>query len=405
MFDFNPLSPEFQSNPYAYYGMLRQYAPVFHFEAWGTWFLSRYEDCVTVLKSQSVGHSAEKLLPPEELERRRAAIPPSQFPLWEVQRSWMLFNDPPTHTRLRGLVHKAFTPRMIERLKDKAQQLTDNLLDEAQRKGKLELIEDLAFPLPVTVIAELIGIPVSDQEVFRGWSRALAGTLEMTEAEAVYTRGSVAAAEFSDYLRKLIATRRNDPQDDLLSALIAAEEAGDKLTEAEMISNVILLLVAGHETTVNLIGNGTYALLTHPAQVARLSADPTLARSAVEECLRFDSPVQMTSRLVQEPIEVNGQTINAGYQVAALLGAANRDPEQFANPDDFDITRPNASQHIGFGNGIHFCLGAPLARLEGEIALRTLFTRFPKLALDPNEPPQHRQTFVLRGYERMMLQF
>jgi cytochrome P450 len=266
------------------------------------------------------------------------------------------------------------------------------------------VIADLAFPLPVTVIAELVGIPASDQTLFRKWSRDLAFTLEFTEDSAVYDQGAAATLEFTAYLRQLIAERRKNPQEDLLTALVAAEEAGDKLSENELIATVILLLLAGHETTVNLIGNGTLALLRNPDQFARLKADPSLSRNAVEEIIRYDSPVQLTSRLATDDVEIGGQAVHRGQTVVTLLGAANRDPNQFHQPNTFDIKRQGADKHIGFGNGVHFCLGAPLARMEGTIVFNQLAQRFPNLAL-VTDAPKYRPTLVLRGLEALPVTF
>ncbi len=399
MFDFNPLSPEFQANPYAYYDGLRNAAPVYFWEPWGMWFLSTYADCVTVLKDARMGREFDRALTPEQL----AALPKppeQQQPLIDMERNWMLLRDAPTHTRLRALVHKAFTPRMIERLRLHIEEITTDLLNAAQDKGQMDVIADLALPLPVTVIAELVGIPPEDRTVFRRWSNDLAFTLELTDDPAVYDQGAVATVEFTAYIKGLIAERRAHPQEDLLSALVAAEEGGDKLNEAELIATVSLLLVAGHETTVNLIGNGMLALLHHPDQFATLKADPSLARNAVEEMLRYDSPVQLTGRAVLEDMPLGDYVVKRGQQVATLLGAANRDPNQFADPNTFDITRVGADKHIGFGNGIHFCLGAPLARLEGTIAISMLVQRFPDLELAV-DTPKYRPTYVLRGLESL----
>ena len=399
MFDFNPLSPEFQANPYAYYDGLRNAAPVYFWEPWGMWFLSTYADCVTVLKDARMGREFDRALTPEQL----AALPKppeQQQPLIDMERNWMLLRDAPTHTRLRALVHKAFTPRMIERLRLHIEEITTDLLNAAQDKGQMDVIADLALPLPVTVIAELVGIPPEDRTVFRRWSNDLAFTLELTDDPAVYDQGAVATVEFTAYIKGLIAERRAHPQEDLLSALVAAEEGGDKLNEAELIATVSLLLVAGHETTVNLIGNGMLALLHHPDQFATLKADPSLARNAVEEMLRYDSPVQLTGRAVLEDMPLGDYVVKRGQQVATLLGAANRDPNQFTDPNTFDITRVGADKHIGFGNGIHFCLGAPLARLEGTIAISMLVQRFPDLELAV-DTPKYRPTYVLRGLESL----
>ncbi len=399
---FNPLSPEFQANPYPYYEMLRTNAPVLYWEAWGMWFLSRYEDNVAALKEARLGREILRVLTRDEL-----GLPPepeaSVLPLVLMQREWMLLKDPTDHTRLRMLVHKAFTPRMIERLRERTQVITDGLIDRALADGGMDLIGGFALPLPVTVIAEMLGVPPSDHATFQQWSRNLAGTLELTEAQEVYQRGSVATVEFSAYIRQLIDQRRRAPQDDLISALVAVEAEGDQLTEDEMVAMCILLLVAGHETTVNLIGNGMLALLRHPDQWAKLKSDPSLTRSAVEEALRYDSPVQMTARWVMEDFEFAGHTLRTGQQVAILLGAANRDPARFANPGELDITR-DPNPHIAFGNGIHFCLGAPLARMDGGLALATLPGRLPDVRLATDNPP-YRDTYVLRGLASLPVTF
>jgi cytochrome P450 len=267
----------------------------------------------------------------------------------------------------------------------------------------MDLIADLAYPLPVTVIAAMLGIPEADRDAFHEWSDALARSLDLTEDPAVYDRATVAAATFTEYLHELADRRRAEPRDDLLSALVAVEEAGEHLTESELYATCALLLVAGHETTINLIGNGTLALLQNPAQLQLLRQEPTLLRPAVEELLRYDSPVQMTSRIVLAPLTVRGKTLARGQQVSFMLGAANRDPEVFANADRLDIQRKN-NPHLAFGSGIHYCLGAPLARLEGQIAFETLLRRLPNLAL-ATTTPVYRDNYVLRGLETLPVVF
>lgn len=398
MLEFNPLSPEFQANPYPYYEMLRGNAPLFYWSQWNMWFVTRYEDCAALLKDNRFGHDILEVMTREELGL--PPEPPEEYHAYtEMVRGWMLFRDPPTHTRLRSLVHKAFTPRMIERLRERIQVITDRLLDEVQNSGKMDLIADLAMPLPVTVIAEMLGVPPGDQEHFQRWSRDLGGTLELTDSPEVYERGTKATIEFSAFLRQLANERRANPQEDLMSALVAVEEQGDKLTEAELISTCILLLFAGHETTVNLIGNGVLALLRNPEQLEKLRAQPELIGAAIEEFLRYDSPVQMTSRVALENVEYQGQHFYKGQQVSFMLGAANRDPETFAQADHLDVTRGN-NHHLAFSNGIHYCLGAPLARLEGQIAVNTLLKRMPNLRLEDSTPP-YRDTWVLRGLREL----
>jgi cytochrome P450 len=371
--------------------MLRSAAPIFFWETWGLWFLTRYDDCNALLRDNRLGHGLF------------GEGPPQQKPLWEMQSRWMLVLNPPDHTRLRSLAHKAFTPRTVARLRETIQQITDRLLDRVQDKGEMELIADLAYPLPVTVICELLGVPAADHERFHGWSNAIARSLDLTDEEAVYNRASEAAGELTDYLDGLLAERRARPQQDLISALVAAEEAGDRLSKAELFATCSLLLIAGHETTINLIGNGTYALLQHPEQWAKLKADPGLAETAVEELLRYDSPVQLTSRMVLEDMDYKGVAFARGSSIAFLLGAANRDPEQFGDPETLDITRAT-NRHLAFGGGIHYCLGAPLARLEGEIAFTTLARRMPNLQLAAGRVA-YRDNYTLRGLETLPVTF
>jgi cytochrome P450 len=320
-----------------------------------------------------------------------------------MQRNWMLFMDPPDHTRLRGLVHKVFTPRMVEKLQGQIQAITHQLLDKVQAQGHMDVIADLAYPLPVMVISAMLGVPAADWDKYHHLSTDIARTLDLTEDETVYDRGSQAAAAISAYIKELAAQRRADPQDDLLSALVAVEEAGERLTEAELVATFALLFVAGHETTINLIGNGTYALLKHPEQLEQLKSNPALIKTAVEELLRYDSPVQMTSRVVLEPIELAGHAFERGQQVSFMLGAANRDPAQFDDPGTLDLTRqPNP--HLAFGSGIHYCLGAPLARLEGQIAINTLLQRMPNLKLTIDTPEQA-DNYLLRGLQALPVSF
>jgi cytochrome P450 len=372
--------------------MLRVAAPVLYWDVWGIWFLSRYDDCNALLRDSRLGHGGAGFEPPEQ---QRALV--------EMQGHWMLIKNPPDHTRLRGLVHKAFTPRIVEQMRSRIQAITDGLLDRVQAAGQADLIADLAYPLPVTVIAELLGIPPEDHEQFHDWSDALAHSLDLTDEQEIYDRASRAAVALTEYLRKVTAARRRQPQEDLLSALIAAEEGGGRLTEDELYATVALLLLAGHETTINLIGNGVLALLRNPDQLSRLRENPALLRPAIEELLRYDGPVQMTSRMALDDLEIRGQTIRAGQQVAFLLGAANHDPERFTAPQMLDISRePN--QHLAFGSGIHYCLGAPLARLEGQIAIGALLRRMPELAL-ATEAPEYRDNFVLRGLRSLPVRF
>ncbi len=397
MFEFNPLSPEFKSNPYPFYETLRTTAPLVYWEQWNMWFVTHYDTSVALLKDNRLGHELLSVMTREQLGVGEP--PANQIPLVEMQSAWMLFRDPPTHTRLRMLVHKAFTPRMIEQLRTRIQSITDSLVDAALAQGEMDVIADLAAPLPVMVIAEMLGVPESDRHLFPGWSRDLAYTLELTEAADIYDKAAVASVDFSAYLRDLAHARRKNPQPDLMSALVAAEDQGDKLTEQELISTCILLLLAGHETTTNLIGNGILALLRNPDQLEKLKAQPELGRSAIEELLRYDSPVQMTGRAALHDVEFDGRQIKQGMQVSFMLGAANHDPAVFENPEKLDITR-DPNPHLSFSNGIHYCLGAPLARMEGQIAIQTLLRCAPEISL-LNDNPTYRETWVLRGLEAL----
>ncbi|MBK7218595.1 MAG: cytochrome P450 [Candidatus Promineofilum sp.] len=387
--EFDPRSPAFRANPYPFYDMLRAFAPIFYWQPWGMWFLTTHEDCHALLRDDRFGH----------LPLSVAAAPPSQRALWQMQTNWLLTMNPPDHTRLRGLVQKAFTPRAVAQLRATIQRLTDALIDRMAEKEQVDVIADLAYPLPVAVICEMLGVPLADQGLFHAWSAALVRSLDLTDEPAVYNRASVAAAEMTAYFDALLAERRAQPQTDILSALVAAEEAGDRLTTEELFGTCALLLVAGHETTVNLIGNGTLALLRHPDQWQRLRDEPGLIASAVEELLRYDSPVQLTSRAALTDVTYKGQRFPRGTFVTFLLGAANHDPAVFADPARLDVGRAN-NRHLAFGGGIHYCLGAPLARLEGEIALGTLARRLPTLAL-AGGPPVYRDNVALRGLEAL----
>jgi pimeloyl-[acyl-carrier protein] synthase len=391
---FNPMDPEFIADPYPIYHALRAEDPV-HLSPLGFWVLTRYEDVVATLRDPRF---AKEPLAAFVAARFGVAMP-------GVGLS-MLDRDPPDHTRLRGLVSKAFTPRVVEGLRPHIQEIVDDLLDRVEGAGAMDLIEDFAYPLPVIVICEMLGVPVADRERFKGWGLDIARGLDAIwlPAESEVGRQSMASRHaLTGYFRELIAERRAAPRADLLSALIAAEETGDRLSEEELLATCILLLVAGHETTVNLIGNGTLALLRHPAEMRRLREDPGLVAGAVEELLRYDGPVQRTARIPSEDVVVGGRAIGKGELVMPFIGAADRDPAQFREPDRLDITRAD-NRHIAFGWGIHFCLGAPLARLEGQIAFQTLFRRLPKLAL-ATDRPQYRQSLTLRGLSALPVSF
>jgi cytochrome P450 len=392
--DFN--SQRFKANPFPYYARLREEAPVFRIKGLANepaWLVTRYDDVHSVLKHANL--SKDRIANTADQNNTRLALLLKFFgPLSQG----MLNKDPPDHTRLRSLVHKAFTPKYVERLRSRVQALSDELLDKARRKGSMDLVDEYALMVPITIIAEMLGVPKGDYRKFQRWSnRLISNTKPMDLVLAIPT-----VLMFTRYLRNLIAQRRAAPGEDLLSALIQAEEAGDTLSPEELLSMVLLLLIAGHETTVNLIAGGTLALLQHPEQLARLREDPALIGPAVEELLRYASPVEIsTERFTREDFTVAGVTIPKGHLVLAVIGSANHDPNQFKAPDTLDLGRePN--KHLAFGMGIHYCLGAPLARLEGQIALRTLVDRFPNLRLaKPAESLTWRTGILMRGPKQL----
>jgi cytochrome P450 len=392
---FNPMDPEFLADPYPTYRRLRDEDPVHH-SPLDFWVLTRYEDVASVLRDPRF---IKEPLVSMVAARFGVSVPPG------VGLS-MLDRDPPDHTRLRSLVSKAFTPRVVEGLRPRIQKMVDDLITRAEAVGTMDLIEEFAYPIPVNVICEMLGVPVEDRERFKGWSLDIARGLDsvwLPPESEIPKRSGAARHAIGDYMRELIAERRAAPRGDLLSALIAAEEAGDKLSEDELIATCILLLIAGHETTVNLIGNGTLALLRHPEELCRLRETPGLITSAVEELLRYDGPVQRTARITSTEVTIGGRTIPRDEMVMPFIGAADRDPAQFPDPDRLDLGRPD-NRHIAFGWGIHFCLGAPLARVEGQIAIDTLVRRLPRLALVDDEP-EYRQSLTLRGLKALPVIF
>ena len=391
------LTPEFRDDPYQYFHLLREHEPVHH-NPIGVYMLSRYADASAVVRDPSLSNNERKS---DLYQAFRDANPDAQQGVFddEFGEAVILFLDPPDHTRLRGLVSKAFTPKVIGQLRPRIEQIVAERLDavEARGNGRMDVVTDLAYPLPVVIICELLGVPPDDHATFQGWSADLAHSIDPNPlvSPEQQVRIEAAADAFLDYFRDLIERRRRDPGDDLLSGLIAAEEGGDRLSENELLATGLFLLIAGHETTVNLIGNGTLALLRNRDQFDRLRADPALDHNAIEELLRFDSPVTFTQRITLAEFQLGDLTIPARQQVIPILAAANRDPEIFAEPDRLDLGRENANRHLAFGGGHHFCLGAALARLEGEVAIPALVRRFPKLELAGN--PEHRDTFTLRG--------
>jgi cytochrome P450 len=393
---FNPLSPEFIRNPYPHYARMRTADPV-HLSVHGSYVASRHAEVSLVMRDKRFGK--------DYVDRtiRRYGPKIMDEPIFRSMSHWMLQQDPPDHTRLRGLVVKAFTARRVEDMRPRIQAVVDQTIDAVIEKGHMDLIEDFAFRLPVTIICDMLGIPEEHREVFYKGSRdggRILDPVPLTPEEIAQANMSNAMARM--YFEQLFEMRRRNPGDDLTTQLVQAEEAGDKLSNEELTANIILLFGAGHETTVNLIGNGLLALHQNPNQLALLKANPLLISNAIEEFLRYDSSVQLTGRVTLEEIEdLGGKRIPKGETVLCLLGSANRDPAAYPDrPDQLDITRPNI-RPLSFGGGIHHCLGAQLARIEAEIAISTLLRRLPDLRLDDARNPEWRPTFVLRGLKRL----
>lgn len=395
---FDALARETLSDPYPIYARLReggrvQRSPV------GTWWILGYDEAVTILRDHdrfSVEHRAR-------LEGAESGERLGPTPQERGMENVMLFRDPPDHTRLRGLVSKAFTPRVVESMRARIHAIVEDLIDAIEPGGRMDVIADFAYPLPVTVIAEMLGIPHEDRDSFKQWSAQIAPILDPIIGDEILFKVAEAGLALSAYFDELVRERRAHPRKDLVSELIRAEDEGERLSEEELRATLILLLVAGHETTMNLIGNGLLALLGHPEQAARLRTDPSLARTAVEELLRYDGPVHLTARSAREDVEVGGQTIAEGELAVCFLGAANRDPAQFEDPDRLDITR-DPNRHLAFSAGAHFCVGATLARVEGRIAFETLLRRLPGLRL-AGDDPEYRETITLRGLKALTVTF
>ncbi|MGX1971319.1 cytochrome P450 [Streptomyces kronopolitis] len=394
------LDPRHQADPYPLYSRWRARTPLARLDE-QLMVLTRYDDCAAVLRDGRFGHPEAD--DPRFAERDRPSLAVLVDDEGHPVRGFLGLN-PPDHTRMRALVAQAFTRRRVERLAPRIEQLTEELCAAMERApGPVDLIEGLATPLPVAVISELLGIPTADRHRMLTWSHAVARALvpDFLLPPGAAEQEARARREFTDYLRELVVERRRAPGDDLLSALVTVhDDDGDALTENELLATCTLLLIAGHETTVNLIGNGTLALLRHPDQLARLRSEPDLIDNAVEELLRYDSPVQLTLRYALKDAEVAGVAVPAGTTLLLLIGAANRDPAAYGSPERLDIGR-TPPRHLAFGQGIHFCLGAPLARLETQIALRTLLNRAPRLRLAGE--PEWKDHITLRGLSRLPL--
>jgi pimeloyl-[acyl-carrier protein] synthase len=394
---FNPFLAEHRRDPHATWRRLRSTAPVYRSRVFAAWICTRYDDVLHVLRDRNFTTDRNDVLLMKLLKRvaRGDAVMTSL-----IDRN-LLMIDGADHARLRGLVSKAFTPRRVEQLRPRLQTIVDELLDRAAEAGGMEVIGDLAHPLPVTAIAELLGVPTQDRQRFRAWSADLIRLLDPVQGTGGFEPSRRAARELYAYFQPLLAERRADPRDDLLSAMIAAEQDGESLDEMDLVGLSSLLLVAGHETTANLIGNAVVALLRNPGEHKRLQENPELISSAVDELLRYDPPIAMTDRAVREDCEIGGKHIRKGQLVAVVLAAANRDPEHFPDPDRLDLGRPN-NHHLTFGQGNHFCLGSQLARLETELAIGSLVRRFPEFTGAP-DPPAWRRSMLIRGPESLPL--
>jgi cytochrome P450 len=400
---FDPSNPAFRANPYPFYDELRQHDPV-HRTPFDTIVLTRYEDVAWTLRSNDFSRDVEANgnEPTDELGKAKRARRRTR------NGSKSILNlDPPDHTRLRRLVSKAFTPSAIERLRPRVQQLVDDVLDRAASRGGFELVDELAFPIPFQVISDLLDMPTDRADELRDWSQIITFALEPTSTLEDLDRVDAAFAELIPYLIDVVETRRRSPGDDLLSALLAVEDQGDTLTMPELMSFVVLLYIAGHETTVNLIGNSVNALLNHPDQLASWHADPSIGSRAVDECLRFDGPVQQTVRVPMVPVTYQGLdgpiVVEPGTIVTTVLGAADHDPTIFDDPHSLRLDRPNSNRHVAFAAGIHYCLGASLARLEAEIAVGSLVARFPTMRSVGDITWRDRLT--IRGVDRLALEF
>ncbi len=391
---YNPFAPGFTENPYDQYDLLRAADPV-HRSPLGIWVLFRYGDVAAFLRDPSLSVDDRNAKPTVLDEMAREVLGDG-----DAGSETMLMRDPPDHTRLRRLVSKAFTPRTIERLSDRIQTLVDEHLDACAGAATVDLITSLAFPLPFRVISEMLGMPDTDTDQLREWSGLLVRSLEPVADPDLLRAIAAAGAAMEALVTEVIEWKRANPADDLLSAMIAAEEHGDVLSDTELAAQVALLYLAGHETTVNLIGNGMLALMRHDAERRRLHADPALDANAVEEFLRYDPPVQMSRRITLRDTEVDGRVIEEGSFVLLVLGSANRDPEQFGpTASRLDIGRADANQHLAFGGGVHYCLGAALARLEGRLAISSLLRRYPDVELAA--APEWNGRINLRGLARL----
>lgn len=393
---FQPTEIGFIANPYPAYDELRRAGRIHYDERTDHWLITRHADVNALLRDRRFGRTYLHRATHEEMGHR--PDPEEQAPFWHVVRNGMLDREPPDHTRLRSLVSKAFTPKRVEQLRPVIQGIVDGLVDEAMGRGQFDLLNTVLEPLPVTVIAELLGVPHEDRGLLRPWSAEICLMYELNPTEDYARRAARASIEFGDYLADLSRARRTHPGNDLITALAQVVVEGDRLTEDELVGTCVLLLNAGHEASVNGSGNGWWALFRNPGELARLRADHSLLPTAIEELLRYDTPLQLFERWVLEDSEICGVQVPKGAELGLMFGSSNRDPDVFADPDRLDLTR-DPNPHITFGAGIHFCLGAPLARLEMQIAFETIMRRMPNLELLAE--PEWKPTYIIRGMKSL----
>ncbi|MFD4412835.1 cytochrome P450 [Streptomyces sp. NPDC058476] len=396
---FDPWDPAFVADPYPAYEELRARGRVHYYEPTDQWLVPHHADVSALLRDRRLGRTYQHRFTHEDFGRTAPA--PEHEPFHVLNDHGMLDLEPPDHTRIRRLVSKAFTPRTVEGLKPYVDRLAGELVAGLVEAGGGNLLTDVAEPLPVAVIAEMLGIPESDRAPLRPWSADICGMYELNPSEETAAKAVRASVEFTAYLKELIEARRKEPGEDLISGLIAAHDEGDRLTEQEMISTCVLLLNAGHEATVNATVNGWWALFRHPEQLAALRADHSLIPTAVEELMRYDTPLQLFERWVLDDIEVDGTTVPRGAEIALLFGSANHDPAVFDSPSDLDLSRKE-NPHISFSAGIHYCIGAPLARVELTASMTALLSHAPTLTLA--EPPARKPNFVIRGLEGLRVE-
>jgi cytochrome P450 len=393
--------PEIRANPYPFYAQLRSQDPVHWDEELGFWVLTRYQDIAAVYQDPRFSRAQGLRSGYERLPETEQVI---AEPVYRCFAKTMFYSDPPYHTRLRGLVSNAFTPAVVERMRPYVQNTVNTLLDAVQASGQMDAIADFAYPLPILVIAQLLGLPAEERGHFKKWSDDLFAILgSVPHSPELMESAARSLAALTDYITKLSEARRLQPREDLLTALVEATQDGQQLTQEELVANMIILLSAGHETTINLIGNGLLALLGHPDELQKLRAQPELVSSAVEEMMRYDNPVQISYRSAAQDVEVGGKLIRKGQLVNSVLAAGNRDPERFTEPDRFDVRR-DEGRNLGFGLGIHYCLGAPLVRLEAQTAFTALLSRFPKLSL-ATENLEWQEHPIFRGVQSLPVEF